>query len=129
KGGKAAPDRQRPYNHKAAPGPVRQQCERHAEERVKQRKSETADCTELRIAEVQVVFDRTGQNAKHLPVEEIENVGSQQEAEDDIAVTCRRGRLPFNHHRPSSAYAQPQGTVRRKCVMASTAIGSSSIGA
>ena len=90
--GEGAPHGQRAGNHPAAAGPVGKHRQRHAKHRIEQGEGKAADRAELGIGQLQVGLDRPGEDAEDLPVEEIEDVGQQQEAKDDIGP--RGGAAP-----------------------------------
>ena len=67
---------------------------RDGEHRIKDGEGDARDRPELGIVELEVFHDRPGEDAEDLPVEEIEDVGQQQEGEDDVGV---RGSTLLNH--------------------------------
>ena len=60
--------------------------QRNGKEGIEKREGETADRPELGVGQFQVGLDRCGEDAEDRPVEEIEDIGQQQEGEDDIGV-------------------------------------------
>ncbi len=74
-----APDGKRAGDDTASAGLVGKKGERNAERRIEHCEGEAADCSELRVGKVQVGLDRLGEDPEDLPVQEVENVGDEQE--------------------------------------------------
>src|SRR6185436_12297351 len=75
----AAPHGERGSNDRATTGAVGKIGQRHCEHGIKNCESESADSAELGIGEIEVLLDRLGEDAEDLPVEEVEDVGEQQQ--------------------------------------------------
>ncbi len=91
--GEGAPHGNRAGDHPAAAGAVGQHRQWHAEHRVENGEGNSADRPELGIGQLEIGDDRTGEDAEDLPVEEIEDVGEQQQGENDIGPRAM-GPLP-----------------------------------
>src|SRR5439155_14578619 len=88
----AAPDRERTRDYRASAGAVGKVSERHAQDGIKQGESQAADRSKFSVAQMQVGFDRLGEDSQDLPVEEIEDIGEEQEREHDSAASRARIR-------------------------------------
>ena len=110
-GRETAPHRKRAGDYRTSAGPVGEKSERDCKHRIEQGKSEAADRPELGIAKVQVGFDRLGKDAEDLPVEEVEDIGEQQEQQDAGAyravVPLRRPAQKFTPSETQSCRGAP----------------------
>jgi len=81
-----APQRQCGGHDPQAVHPVGEPRDGYPEQRIEQRERETAHESQLRIAQVQLGFDRHGENADDLAVDEVEGIDENQDREHIRAV-------------------------------------------
>ena len=83
-----APDRQRDGHD---PGPVHaigEPGDGHTQRGIKQREGDTAQQTQLLVAQAELFLDRNGEDGNDLPVQEIERIHQKQKQHDNAAITC-----------------------------------------
>ena len=105
--GEAAPHDQRPGDDAAAAGAVGDHRQRHREHRVEDREREAGNRPELRVRELQIGDDRSGENAEDLPVEEVEDVGEQQQREDEVGAAPGAGPGAHQVNASSKSASRP----------------------
>ena len=99
--------------------------DRNAERRIEKREGQAAHQAELRVAQVQLGFDRHGENCHDLPIDEVEGVHQHQHRQHVGAVGLRGLRGPREWR---SAGVGTLAHRDRKRSRAATHSGSSSSG-
>src|SRR5262249_4131849 len=99
------PHRERNRDKVASVATVGDARDRHAERRVEERKREPAQHAELRVREIEVVFDRLEQDRQDLSIDEVERIDHHQHAEHvtargivDLDQSVRSPRLASDHN-------------------------------
>ena len=127
-----APERERDRHDVASVGTVRETRDGHAEQRVKQHKTEAGEQAHRGVGELELALDRLDQHIENRAIEEIQSVDQRQQDEDVISVcrgcarfSIRNGLLlKCNHRSLSFTFPEPRAAKSTQAAQACLRCGS-----